>query len=137
MKQHAPKLRLTSQRRYVYNELMNGFNHPTATEVFIRVQKKTPSISLATVYNCLETMVQHGLVKQVHFDREPTRFCLNLKEHGHFICTECEHVYDIELQDVDYFLNKLPSGVIVTQQDINLRGLCADCSGKKNKKSHF
>jgi len=79
MSSHAPKLRLTSQRRHVYDELMSAGDHPTATDVFIRVQKKLSSISLATVYNCLETMVDHGLIKAVHVDREPTRFCANLK----------------------------------------------------------
>ena len=131
MGRHAPKLRLTSQRRHVYNEIMAGSDHPTATDVFIRVQKKTPSISLATVYNCLEAMVEHGLVKAVHVDREPTRFCPNLKDHGHFICTACEHVCDIELPKSDRFLSKLPEGTIVTQQDITLRGLCPSCVKKK------
>ena len=50
-------LRLTPQRRHVYEVLMDKRDHPTATEVFIRVQRRMPSISLATVYNCLETMV--------------------------------------------------------------------------------
>ena len=44
-------LRLTPQRRQVFEVLMDKRDHPTATEVFIRAQKKMPSISLATVYN--------------------------------------------------------------------------------------
>ena len=32
-----------------------------------------PTISMATVYNCLETLVTCGLVKQVNIEREPTR----------------------------------------------------------------
>lgn len=135
MGQHAPKLRLTSQRRHVYDELMAGRDHPTATDIFIRVQKRMPSISLATVYNCLETMVTHGLVKAVHVDREPTRFCANLKDHGHFICTACERVYDIELSKADRFLNKLPQGAMVIQQDVTLKGFCPSCSKKQRKDS--
>jgi Fur family peroxide stress response transcriptional regulator len=135
-------LRLTPQRRQVFEVLMDKRDHPTATEVFIRAQKKMPSISLATVYNCLETMVGSGLVKAVHVDREPTRFCANLREHGHFHCTECGHVDDIEFsrtqaqtQDKGW---KLPSGFLVTQQDLTLRGLCADCrtSSKTTHHSH-
>lgn len=139
MGQHAPKLRLTPQRRHVYDELMGGSDHPTATDVFIRVQKRMPSISLATVYNCLETMVAHGLVQAVHVDREPTRFCPNLKDHGHFICTVCEHVYDIELPKVDRFLSKLPAGTVIKQQNLTLRGFCANCSTKEKseKKNPF
>ena len=105
-------------------------DHPTATDVFVRVQKKLSSISLATVYNCLETMVDHGLIKAVYVDREPTRFCANLKEHGHFICNTCEQVYDIEASSSNPFLHKLPSGFLITQQDLTLRGLCATCQQK-------
>ena len=106
---------------------MEKRDHPTATEVFLRAQKKMPSISLATVYNCLETMVGSGLVKSVHVDREPTRFCANLREHGHFHCTECGHVSDIELFQTHEEGWKLPSGFLVTQHDVTLRGLCVDC----------
>jgi len=129
-------LRLTPQRRHVYEVLMEKRDHPTATEVFLRTQKKMSSISLATVYNCLETMVDTGLVKAVHVDREPTRYCANLREHGHFHCTECGQVADIEFSQDRELTNsqnsshgwKLPPGYFITQQDVTLRGLCNRCS---------
>jgi len=122
-------LRLTPQRRHVYDVLMEKRGHPTATEVFLRVQKRMSTISLATVYNCLETMVDHGLVKAVHVDREPTRFCANLKEHGHFHCAECGQISDIEFShSKDAYDWKLPAGFLITQQDVTLRGLCSECS---------
>jgi Fur family peroxide stress response transcriptional regulator len=135
-------LRLTPQRRHVYEVLMEKRDHPTATEVFIRAQQGMPTISLATVYNCLETMVGSGLVKAVHVDREPTRFCANLHEHGHFHCTGCGHIADIEFSRKGASAPpfppapkgwKLPEGYLVTHQDLTLRGLCPDCaSGKQS-----
>jgi len=135
-------LRLTPQRRHVYQVLMEKRDHPTATEVFIRAQQGMPTISLATVYNCLETMVGSGLVKAVHVDREPTRFCANLHEHGHFHCTGCGHIADIEFSRKGASAPpappapkgwKLPEGYLVTHQDLTLRGLCPDCaSGKQS-----
>jgi Fur family peroxide stress response transcriptional regulator len=129
-------LRLTPQRRHVYEVLMAKRDHPTATEVFIRAQKRMPSISLATVYNCLETMVGNGLVKAVHVDREPTRFCANLREHGHFHCTECGHVSDIEFSETRDKGWKLPFGFLVAQHDVTLRGLCADCGTAAKSSDH-
>lgn len=121
-------LRLTPQRRHVYEVLMEKRDHPTATEVFLRVQRQMPSISLATVYNCLETMVGNGLVKAVHVDREPTRFCANLREHGHFHCAGCGEIADIEFANGrDSKGWKLPQGYLVTQQDVTLRGFCGSC----------
>ncbi len=127
--------RLTPQRRHVYEVLMEKRDHPTATEVFIRTQKKMPSISLATVYNCLETMVGNGLVKAVHVDREPTRFCANLHEHGHFHCTECGHIADIEFSETREKGWRLPEGYLITQHDVTLRGLCPDCVSPKDSKA--
>jgi Fur family peroxide stress response transcriptional regulator len=130
-------LRLTPQRRHVYEVLMEKRDHPTATEVFIRAQQGMPTISLATVYNCLETMVGSGLVKAVHVDREPTRFCANLHEHGHFHCTGCGHIADIEFSRKGASAPpapkgwKLPEGYLVSHQDLTLRGLCPDCASGK------
>ena len=63
---HEKGFRFTDQRRAVYDALMNRRDHPTAVEVFMRVKGKVPSISLATVYNCLETLTGCGLVKTVN-----------------------------------------------------------------------
>jgi Fur family peroxide stress response transcriptional regulator len=131
-------LRLTPQRRHVYEVLMEKKDHPTATEVFIRAQKRMSSISLATVYNCLETMVENDLVKAVHVDREPTRFCANLREHGHFHCTECGQISDIEITPSEDSKGwRLPKGFLVTQQDVTLRGLCAACAESNTASPSF
>ncbi len=67
--------RFTAQRREVYDALLLKRDHPTAVDVFLRVQKKLPGISLATVYNCLETLAECGLVRAVNHDRQPSRYC--------------------------------------------------------------
>ena len=123
-------LRLTPQRRQVYEVLIEKQDHPTATEVFLRAQKRMPSISLATVYNCLETIVGNGLVRAVHVDREPTRDCANTREHGHFHCTSCGLTTDIEFSNTVRSEGwKLPTGYLVTQHNLTLRGLCNRCAG--------
>src|SRR5476649_1755023 len=90
-------LRSTPQRELIYRVLLHKRDHPTADQVFTRVKAELPGISLATVYNCLETLVQCGLVKQVNLEREPTRYCPNLHEHAHFHDDTTGQVHDIEL----------------------------------------
>jgi Fur family peroxide stress response transcriptional regulator len=58
-----------------------------------------PSISLATVYNCLETLVSCGLVRSVNFERGPTRYCPNLHPHAHFHDVETGSTHDIDLPE--------------------------------------
>ena len=117
-------LRMTKQRWEVYRLLMEQRDHPTANEVFIRIKDRLPSISLATVYNCLEALVQHGIVRQVNFDRDASRFCPNLAEHGHFHDKKSGSIHDIAFKpgiDLADVLN-LPPGTVITDIEITLRG---------------
>lgn len=88
-----------------------------------------PSISLATVYNCLEKLVDCGLIRQVNRDRDSSRFCGNLTEHGHFHCNKCGAVHDIDLKApaLASLAPPLGSGFRVDQSDITFRGLCPLC----------
>ena len=117
-------LRMTKQRREVYRVLLDDRDHPTANDVFRRVQEGMPTISLATVYNCLDALVDHGLVNQVNFDREPSRFCVNLSPHVHFHDEETGVIHDItfkEGSEITDFLN-LPRGAKVTDLELTIRG---------------
>ncbi len=90
-------LRSTRQREHVFAVLLTKRDHPTADEVYARAKDGMDSISLATVYNCLETMVSCGLVRAVNYERESTRYCPNLHEHAHFQDRKTGRVYDVDL----------------------------------------
>ena len=133
---HGRGLRMTDQRRAVYDALMGKRDHPTAVEVFMRVKGKMPSISLATVYNCLETLTGCGLVKSVNHDREPSRYCPNLHEHAHFFCTDCGGVADIPLRTKKrpHDIWELPDDVKIEGSEVAFRGLCPKCAAKAQAK---
>lgn len=117
-------LRMTKHRKEVYSSLLEKTDHPTATEVFDRVHQVAPTISLATVYNCLEALVSHDLVQQVNFDREPSRYCSNLKEHGHFHDKNSGVIHDVTFKkgvQLDEILD-LPAGAVITDFELTLRG---------------
>jgi len=124
----GPEYRLTKQRREVYEVLKEQRDHPTATEVFIRAKARVPGISLATGDNCLETLTHSGLVKQVNLDRGPSRYCPNLKEHGHFHCESCGEISDVDLSEAPGAALALPRGSVVNRMEISLRGLCPKCA---------
>lgn len=90
-------LRATPQRELVYRSLLQQRDHPTAEEVFARVKAEMPSISLATVYNCLETLVQCRLIRQVNHERSSTRYCPNLRPHAHFHDETTGTIHDVDL----------------------------------------
>ena len=120
-------LRSTPQREHVYDVLLAKRDHPTAEQVFMRAKKQMPEISMATVYNCLDALVQCDLVRLVRLDKGPTRFCPNMTEHGHFHCDRCGRFFDVELVAGTAF--QMPVGFQVSSCDVSVRGLCADCLG--------
>ena len=117
-------LRSTPQREVVYSVLPRKRDHPTAEEVFARVKAELPTISLATVYNCLETLVQCELVRAVNFERSPTRYCPNLRPHAHFHDEQTGRTYDIDLPPaVLAEVNQvLPLGFDASSVEITFRG---------------
>ncbi len=117
-------LRTTPQRELVYDVLLAKRDHPTADEVFARVKPELPGISLATVYNCLETLVQCDLVRAVNFERGPTRYCPNLRPHAHFHDEATGQTHDIDLPPVLFAKLKaeLPAGFDANAVEITFRG---------------
>ena len=117
-------LRMTRQRQEVYRILQQERNHPTANDVFMRVKDRLPNISLATVYNCLEALVEHGIIRQVNFERESSRYCPNLSDHGHFHDAATGVIHDVHfkpgIQLTD--LLDLPPGALIEDIEITLRG---------------
>jgi len=130
--------RFTAQRREVYDTLLVKRDHPTAVDVFLRVQKKLPGISLATVYNCLETLTECGLARAVNHDRQPSRYCANLEPHAHFFCEQCGKVYDVPSapsahEEPGIAGWQLPPGATVSHHETSFRGRCGECaSGNSN-----
>ncbi len=126
----ATGLRLTPQRQQVYDVLVQRRDHPTAEEVFIRAKKQMPEISHATVYNCLDALVKSGLARQVTVDRGATRFCPNMREHGHFHCAVCGMVFDVDLPGEPPGV-ELPRGFKALRYEMAIHGECAECAKKK------
>jgi Fur family peroxide stress response transcriptional regulator len=126
--------RFTGQRRAVYDALMAQRDHPTATDVFLRVKQEMPTISLATVYNCLETLTECGLVRHVNIERQPSRYCANTQEHGHFFCDSCGTVIDVPKREAAQLGDawQLPKQCVVRHHEAAFRGLCPDCAKQES-----
>jgi Fur family peroxide stress response transcriptional regulator len=117
-------LRSTRQRTSVYEVILAKKDHPSADEILLRVRRVLSTISLATVYNCLETLVDCGLVRQVNLDRAPTRFCPNLTPHAHFKCSRTGKIFDLAMtpKTVSKLKSILPEGFYAENFDLSFVG---------------
>ena len=136
-------LRPTAQREVVFKVILEKRDHPTADEIFARVKSQMPTISLATVYNCLETLVQCQLIRQVNLERAPTRYCPNLHQHAHFHDETTGQIHDIDLpiELMAQLHDVLPAGFNASSVELTFRGdaagtaqptVTADCAPTLN-----
>lgn len=99
----------------------------------MRVKSETPDMSMATVYNSLDSLVKCGLVNEVNLAQTAKRYCPNMSPHGHFYCQGCGGVHDIPLCDEEAHAGlKIPRGFRIHETKVTMRGLCSDCR-KKSK----
>lgn len=88
-------LRLTQQRLAVCQALANDKSHPTAQALYARLRQRYVTLSRATVYNTLQTLVEAGLVFELgtagdgalHYDADPS-------PHVNLVCTRCHRIED-------------------------------------------
>ncbi len=121
-------LRPTRQRKVVYEVICSEKDHPSAEVVHERAKKRMESISLATVYNCLESFVSNGLIRQLNFQRQSSRYCPFLEDNPHFAhfhCRRTGEVYDVVLSDKirELIESELPEGLRAEQVEISVTGM--------------
>ena len=129
---------LTKQRRAVLRVIRESDAHLTANEVFEHARRLLPSISFATVYNSLRYLKNEGLIGEICFGANCTRYDRKLTRHDHAICNDCGKLVDMELSIPDGLIkeaakrSKFEAGSI----ELTLRGLCPECRhlGTKRKR---
>jgi Fur family transcriptional regulator, peroxide stress response regulator len=122
-------LGLTKQRQAVLQVIREADQHLTANEVFADARRILPGISFATVYNSLRYLKNAGLIGEVHFGTDATRYDRKLTRHDHALCTKCGKLVDLELHIPEGLLeeaakrSKFKPGSI----EFTLHGLCPEC----------
>lgn len=120
----SANVRITKQRCAVLETILESTDHPTASQIFERAKDRNYGLSLATVYNCLETMTEAHMINQLRFDNGPSRYCSNEVPHAHVIDGEGKKVLDVFLKNGAHLedIFELPSNLCIKAVDIYLRG---------------
>jgi Fur family peroxide stress response transcriptional regulator len=127
-------LRMTPQRAVLLSVLGRTPHHPTADELYRRVQKILPSVSPATVYRNVQTLVQAGVISTLERAGDALRYDPNPEEHHHFVCGRCGRIDDVYLSSVDYKVDAPRSGLSGAQIEsckVQLRGICPQCRSRR------
>jgi Fur family ferric uptake transcriptional regulator/Fur family peroxide stress response transcriptional regulator len=122
-------LGITKQRQAVLRVIRDSEEHLTANEVFDKARRIQPGISFATVYNSLRFLKEQGMIGEVRFGNDASRYDRTLERHDHAICNACEKLIDLDLPVPDELLRKGErlSKFKAESIEVVLRGLCPDC----------
>jgi Fur family peroxide stress response transcriptional regulator len=125
-------LKITPQRIAILRYLDGNKSHPSVDEVYREVVRSFPTISLATVYNTLDTLESIREVQAVTIDPSRKRYDPDTRPHHHLMCDRCGTIRDVF---EDYATSiRIPAELArefqVDHTTVCFRGLCTRCSSK-------
>lgn len=129
------ELKATSQRIALLKLLNNTNEHFDADEIYIELRKLQKSVSRATVYRSLESLVENELVSKLDFGEGRMRYerIQNRDEHhDHLICESCGKV-------IEFFNLEMEAQQLATCEEhdfspnshtMHIFGTCSECKSQ-------
>lgn len=122
-------VRMTPQRHAILSFLLTTKNHPTADEIYRSLERSFPSMSVATIYNNLRVFIDSGLIRELTYGDDASRFDADMSDHYHIICECCGKIVDFDhppLVSVEEIAAE-ESGFIIHGHRMEVYGICEDC----------
>ncbi len=121
--------RNTNQLKVIWEAVKDETSHPTADKIYFKVRRRLPNISLGTVYRNLQKLIGDGRLQILTLGRA-RRFDPLVSEHQHFICEQCDQVYDVLVDSRERPpLGDLPDDAsTLTSHKLALFGRCKRCA---------
>ena len=121
---------MTRQRAAVYDYLLSTDSHPTAEAIHKFVQEEIPRISLATVYNAVDSLVDVGLARKIQRGVSSARYDGAVEDHAHFRCFACDGVWDVAMDAMPQAAPTLHAFEVV-HVNVEFVGYCPECRREK------
>jgi Fur family peroxide stress response transcriptional regulator len=125
----AHGIAVTHQRQVLYEVMQGMEGHPSPEEVYTRVKKKVPSISLATVYKNINLFVESGVFRKMSLHHGSVRVEMNVEAHHHLVCSQCKSISDIGERELRLApkRRRLLGGFLVERYAVDVIGVCSKC----------
>ena len=126
-------------RLAIFAALASSREHPSAEQLHKAVQRRIPTLSLATVYKNLEALKAIGAVADVNPLHDEGRYEAALpgtgagRPHHHLVCVSCKKVRDLHDSELDGLRVKNAQGFDVRAVRVQAEGLCPDCRARSGR----
>ncbi|CAA9543276.1 MAG: hypothetical protein AVDCRST_MAG19-90 [uncultured Thermomicrobiales bacterium] len=125
--------RNTVQRTQILDAVRAADSHLTAGEIFECVRRRDPRIAYGTVYRALHLLAQHGLVQELTFADQASRYDKRVDRHDHVHCLGCGVLVDVDVPValIARHVAAEQSGFEVESHHTVFAGRCRECKGKR------
>lgn len=119
----------TAQRSAVLEEVLASDKHLTAGEIFERVRRRDPRIAYGTVYRTLHLLAQNGLIQELTFADQASRYDGRVERHDHVHCLQCGVLLDVDVPValIARHVASEQSGFDITSHHTVFAGTCPSC----------
>jgi len=115
----------STPQRVAMLRILEEKGHADIDHIYNEIKKDFVSISLATVYKNINTMLEAGLIQEIKVPQKKSKYEITKHKHSHFVCEKCGEVYDIEHpKKLDI---ELPEGFEPKEASVMVSGICKEC----------
>ncbi|MBR5470233.1 MAG: transcriptional repressor [Paludibacteraceae bacterium] len=118
------------QRIALMDYLLTHKTHPNVDEMYEALHEQIPTISRTTIYNTMKLFVKHGIASLISIEEKNARFDGDVSLHGHFLCQNCNQLYDFHVNEKLLNIEELFSsldGYNIKDTQIYCKGICKNC----------
>ncbi len=124
------ELRVTQPRLAVLH-VIHAEPHIAADRVVDRVRSTIGNVSVQAVYDTLNTLTEHKILRRFEPAGSAMRFEISTEDnHHHLVCRRCGIVTDVacSVQAVPCAVPADTQGFVVDEAEVTYWGLCLSCS---------
>lgn len=124
------QLKVTPQRIAII-ELMQYAGHINIDDLYQAIREKFASISLATLYKNIHTMMDVSLIREVKISGQKTKYEIEKESHAHVMCKCCGELKDIPFNPNNLLQTSMAiSHYQAEEVSIVISGICPECQKK-------
>lgn len=129
----AAGLRVTQPRLAVL-DAVHADAHLAADQVTDRVRNTIGTVSTQAVYDVLNTLTEHEILRRIEPAGSAMLFEINSQDnHHHMVCRDCAAILDVpcEVGAAPCAVPEQSGGFVVDQAEVTYWGVCPDCLRQK------
>jgi Fe2+ or Zn2+ uptake regulation protein len=121
-------LKVTPQRTAIA-EALSSYGHLNIDQLYQLLKEQFASLSLATIYKNIHTMMANGFITEVKLPGVKNVYEIKKHQHAHFICSQCHSVTDVTVDfGKECIAHHSIDGFTVNSVELVFNGRCQKCS---------